>query len=311
MMTSPDLSPRAPPSPPVFTLPLKPTQKEARSRDRDRPAPPRGAGRGGARRGGAPGMAYAVGSRVWVEDAERAWVAAEVTALEGGAPGASQRVTLLDALGRSRTLEGPSAAALPLQNPDRRGGVEVRGPEPGNPPPPPPGNRPRRPPRRKSSRPKLPEGGLPPGGGRRAPRPPRGPAPLAVRRLRGTAEEEAGSSTPPKSREGRVGDPAGGGDRPKGLAARPPHFGTPRTDAERPVLSGPDPAAEAAEAPSGGGNGGWRGRRPWRRRPQAPPPPPTGYPWGTSARPRSDSRGRPSSCSAPPQFAAAPPPDLT
>ena len=65
-------------------------------------------------------MAYAVGSRVWVEDAERAWVAAEVTALEGGG------VTLKDALGRTRTLEGASASALPLQNPDRRGGVEVR-----------------------------------------------------------------------------------------------------------------------------------------------------------------------------------------
>ena len=69
-------------------------------------------------------MAYAVGSRVWVEDAERAWVAAEVTALEG-APGESQRVVVLGTDGRSRTID-PSASALPLQNPDRRGGVEVR-----------------------------------------------------------------------------------------------------------------------------------------------------------------------------------------
>ena len=86
----------------------------------DRP----GLGLRGARAGRAwgarGGMAYAMGSRVWVEDAERAWVAAEVTALEGGT------LTLLDALGRSRTLDGPSASALPLQNPDRRGGVEVR-----------------------------------------------------------------------------------------------------------------------------------------------------------------------------------------
>ena len=190
--------------------------------DRDRPAPPRGAGRGGARRGAAPGMAYAVGSRVWVEDAERAWVAAEVTALEGGAPGASQRVTLLDALGRSRTLEGPSAAALPLQNPDRRGGVEVRGPEPGNPPPPPPGNRPRRPPRRKSSRPKLPEGAPPPEAaaaprGRRV-APPRSPCAASGgrrRRKRGARRPRtagrAASGTRPEAR-----------DRPKGLAPRPP-----------------------------------------------------------------------------------------
>ena len=94
----------------------------------DRP----GLGLRGARAGRAwgarGGMAYAMGSRVWVEDAERAWVAAEVTALEDapGGPAGSQRVTLLDALGRSRTIDGPSASALPLQNPDRRGGVEVR-----------------------------------------------------------------------------------------------------------------------------------------------------------------------------------------